>query len=62
MEFTLVDVSNLFCEWMEHARSMVQPKLDEESPKTHAPIPSSMVTATADPRDLQHRTGSHPIS
>jgi hypothetical protein len=62
MEFTLVDVSNLFREWMEHARSMVQPKLDEESPKTHAPISSSMVTATADPRDLQHRTGSHPIS
>jgi hypothetical protein len=41
---------------------MVQPELDEESPGTDAPIPNSMVTATADPRDLQHRTGSQSIS
>jgi hypothetical protein len=49
MELTLVDASNPIHEWMEHARSMVQPELDEESPETNAPIPSSMVTATADP-------------
>jgi hypothetical protein len=56
MELALVDASNPICEWMEHARSTVQPELDEESPETNAPIPSSMVTATADPRDLQRRT------
>jgi hypothetical protein len=62
MELTLVDVSNPIHEWMEHARSMVQSKLDEESPKTDALIPSAMVTATADPRDIQCRTGSQSIS
>jgi hypothetical protein len=31
IELTLVDVSNPIREWMEHARSTVQPKLDEES-------------------------------
>jgi hypothetical protein len=62
MELTLVDVSNPICEWMERARSTVQPELDEESSETDAPIPSSMVTATADPRDLQHRTGSQSVS
>jgi hypothetical protein len=40
----------------------VQPKLDEESPDTYAPIPSVMVTATAHPRDLQHRTVSSYVS
>jgi hypothetical protein len=57
MEVTLVDVSNPIHEWMEHARSTVQPELDEESPDTDAPIPSAMVTATTHPRDLQCRTG-----
>jgi hypothetical protein len=57
MELTLVDVSNPIREWMERARSTVQPELDEESPETDAPIPSAMVTATADPRDLQCCTG-----
>jgi hypothetical protein len=52
MELTLVDASNPIHEWMERARSTVQPKLDEESPETNAPIPSAMMTATADPRDL----------
>jgi hypothetical protein len=47
---------------MERARSTVQPELDEESSGTDAPIPNSMVTATADPRDLQYRTGSQSIS
>jgi hypothetical protein len=58
----LVDASNLIREWMERARSTVQPELDEESPDTDAPTPSAMVTATADPQDLQHRTGSSSIS
>jgi hypothetical protein len=58
MELTLVDASNPIREWMERARSTVQPELDEESPETDAPIHSSMVTATADPRDLQCHTGS----
>jgi hypothetical protein len=49
LELTLVDASNPIREWMERARSTVQPELDEESPKTDAPIPSVMVTATADP-------------
>jgi hypothetical protein len=62
MELTLVDASNPIHEWMEHARSTVEPELDEESPETNAPIPSAMVTTTADPRDLQHRTGSQSIS
>jgi hypothetical protein len=57
MEVTLVDVSNPIHEWMEHARSTVQPELDEESPDTDAPIPSAMVTATTHPQDLQCRTG-----
>jgi hypothetical protein len=56
MELTLVDVSNPIREWTEHARSTVQPELDEESPETDAHIPSVMVTATADPQDLQHHT------
>jgi hypothetical protein len=62
MELTLVDASNPIHEWMEHARSTVQPELDEESPETDAPIPSSMVIATADPRDLQRRTESQSVS
>jgi hypothetical protein len=62
MELTLVDASNPIREWMERARSTVEPELDEESPETDAPIPSAMVTATADPRDLQHRIGSQSIS
>jgi hypothetical protein len=48
-------------EWMERARSTIQPELDEESPNTDAPIPSAMVTATAHPRDLQCRTGSPSV-
>jgi hypothetical protein len=52
MELTLVDASNPIREWMERARSTAQPELDEESPETDAPIPSSMVTAIAGPRDL----------
>jgi hypothetical protein len=47
---------------MERARSTVQPELDEKSPETDALIPSLMVTATADPRDLQRRTRSQSIS
>jgi hypothetical protein len=62
MELTLVDASNPIHEWMERARFTVQPELDEESPDTDAPIPSVMVTATTDPRDLQHRTRSLSIS
>jgi hypothetical protein len=58
MELTLVDASNPIRERMERTRSMIEPELDEESPKTDAPIPSVMVTATADPQDLQHRTES----
>jgi hypothetical protein len=45
MEPTLVDVSKPIHEWMEHARSMIQLELDEESPDTDAPIPSAIVTA-----------------
>jgi hypothetical protein len=62
MELTLVDASNLIHKWMERARSTVQPELDEESPNTEAHIPSAMVTATADPRDLQCHTRSLSIS
>jgi hypothetical protein len=62
MELTLVDASNHIREWMEHARSTVQPELDEESPDTDAPIPSAMVTATTHPRDLQCRTRLSSIS
>jgi hypothetical protein len=62
MELTLVDASNTIREWMERARSTVQPELDEESLDTNAPIPSAMVTATTHPRDLQRRTGSSSIS
>jgi hypothetical protein len=62
MELTLVDVSNPIRKWMERARSTVEPELDQESPETDAPIPSAMVTATTDPRDLQRRTGSQSTS
>jgi hypothetical protein len=62
MELTLVDASNPIREWMEHARSTVQPKLDEESPDTDAPIPSAMVTATTHPRDLKCHTGLSSVS
>jgi hypothetical protein len=62
MEPTLVDASNPIRKWMERARSTVQHELDEESPDTDALIPSAMVTATTDPRDLQRRTGSQSIS
>jgi hypothetical protein len=61
MDLTLVDASNPIHEWMERARSRVQPELDEESPDTDAPIPSTMVTATSHPQDLQCRTGSPSI-
>jgi hypothetical protein len=61
MELTLVDASKPIREWMERARSTVQPELDEESLDTDAPIPSAMVTATAHPRDLQYRTGSSSV-
>jgi hypothetical protein len=56
MDLTLVDANNPIREWMERARSTVELELDEESLETDAPIPSAMVTATADPRDLQRRT------
>jgi hypothetical protein len=46
---------------MEHARSIVQPELDEESPETDAPIASSIVTGTGDPRDLERRIGSQSV-
>jgi hypothetical protein len=62
MELTLVDASNPIHEWMERARSTVHPELDEESPNTNAPTPSAMVTAAADPRDLQRRTGLSSVS
>jgi hypothetical protein len=58
MVLTLVDASNPIREWVERARSTVQPELDEESLETDASIPSLMVTATVDPRDLQCRTRS----
>jgi hypothetical protein len=61
MELTLVDASNPIREWMEHARSTIQPELDEESPDTDALIPSVMVTATAHSRDLKRRTRSSSI-
>jgi hypothetical protein len=32
MKLTLIDASNPIREWMEHARSTVEPELDEESP------------------------------
>jgi hypothetical protein len=62
MELTLVDASNPIREWMECARSTVQPELNEESPDTDALIPSAMVTTTTHPQDLQCRTGSSSIS
>jgi hypothetical protein len=62
MELTLIDASNPIHEWMEHVRSTVQPELDEKSPKTDAPIPSSMVIAITDPQYLQCRTGSQSVS
>jgi hypothetical protein len=62
MELTLVDVSNPIHEWMERARSTVQPELDEESADTDAPIPSEMVTTTAHHQDLQRRTESSSVS
>jgi hypothetical protein len=62
MELTLVDASNPIHEWMEYARSTVQTELDEESTDTDTPIPSAMVTATTDPRDLQRRTRSLSFS
>jgi hypothetical protein len=49
MELTLVDADNPIHEWMERARSMVQPELDEESPNIDAHISNVMVTTTADP-------------
>jgi hypothetical protein len=52
MEPTLVDASNKIHELMECVRSTIKPKLDEESPETDTPIPSVMVTATANPWDL----------
>jgi hypothetical protein len=61
MKFTLIDASNPIHEWIERARSTVKPRLDEESPETDAPISSAMMTAIADPRDLQRRTGSQSI-
>jgi hypothetical protein len=48
MKITLVDASKPICEWMKCARSTVEPKLDEKSPKIDAHIPSAMVTAIAD--------------
>jgi hypothetical protein len=61
MELTLVDASNPIREWMERARSTVKPELDEESLETDAPIPSAMVTAIADPQDLQRCTVSQYV-
>jgi hypothetical protein len=61
MELTLVDASNPIREWIEHARSTVQPELDKQSLDTDAPIHSAMVTATTHPRDLQCSTGSSSI-
>jgi hypothetical protein len=58
---TLVDASNPIREWMERARSTVELELDEESSETDALIPSAIVTAIADPRDLQRRTRSQFI-
>jgi hypothetical protein len=61
MELTLVDASNPIHEWMERARFTVEPELDKESSETNAPIPSVMVTATANPRDLQPCIGSQSV-
>jgi hypothetical protein len=52
MELTLIDASNPIREWMEYARSTVQPELDEESPGTDAPIPSVMVQPELDEESL----------
>jgi hypothetical protein len=62
MELTLFDASNPIHECMEHARSMIEPELDEESSEIDAPISSAMVTTTADPWDLQRRIGSQSVS
>jgi hypothetical protein len=62
IELTLVDVSNPIHEWMERARSTVQPELDEESPGINALISSAMVTAITHSRDLQRCTGSSSVS
>jgi hypothetical protein len=62
IELTLVDANNPIHEWMERARSTVEPKLDEEFRETDAPIPSAMVTTIADPQDFQHHTGSQSVS
>jgi hypothetical protein len=62
MELTLVDASNPMHEWMERATSTVETELDEESPETDAPISNVMMTVTADPRDLQCRTGLQSVS
>jgi hypothetical protein len=62
MELTLVDASNPIHEWMECTMSTVKPELDEESLENDAPIPSAMVTATADPRDLHHCIRSQSVS
>jgi hypothetical protein len=62
IELTLVDANNHIHEWMERARSTVEPKLDEEFRETDAPIPSAMVTTIADPQDFQHHTGSQSVS
>jgi hypothetical protein len=61
MELTLVDASNPIREWMERARFTVEPELDEESSETDAPLPNAMVTATANPRDLQRCIGSQSV-
>jgi hypothetical protein len=58
----LIDASNPIHEWIERARSTVQPELDEESLDIDALISSAMVTGTAHPRDLQRRIGSASIS
>jgi hypothetical protein len=58
MELTLVDASNPIRKWMKRARYTVQPELDDEFTEIDALILSSMMTATADPRDLKRRTGS----
>jgi hypothetical protein len=62
MELTLVDVSNPIHKWKECARFRVEHELDEESSEIDASIPSSMVTATSDPRDLQRRTRPQSVS
>jgi hypothetical protein len=62
IEFTLVGANNPIRKWMERARSTVEPELDEESRETDAPVPSAMVTATANLQDLQRRIGSQSVS